>query len=181
MVLGSSVHFAGWILAVLVVALAGCAPPRTAEDRKTVPELRLEGVRFRLFRGGALRAEGTASAVTYQRETTAVKAADLTLRLHERRDEVVLTAPSGEGVLSARTFKATGGLRAVRGDDSAATDEARFDPASGEGGLVIGDKPVELAGKGYRLRGNGFTLDPAVGQIALRGGTRLVAGLPGGR
>jgi hypothetical protein len=181
MVLRSSIHISGWILAVWAAALTGCSQPRTAEERQDVPELQLEGVRFRLFRGDALRADGTASSVTYQRDSTVVGAVDLAIRLHERRDVVLLTAPAGDGVVSARTFRAGGGLRAVRGSDTAVTEAARFDPAAGEDGQVIGDLPVELAGRGYRLRGNGFTLDPAVGQIALRGGTRLVAGLPGGR
>lgn len=146
-----------------------------------MPELRLEGVRFRLFRGAELRADGTASSLTYQRDSTAVKAADVRLNLHERRDAVVLTAPAGEGIVSARTFEAGGGLIVVRGTDTARTESARFDPTLGEDGQVVGDRPVELSGRGYRLRGNGFTLDPTVGDIALRGGTRLVTGLPGGK
>jgi len=126
-------------------------------------------------------AEGTAATVTYQRDTTALKGTDLAIQLRDRGEPVVLTAPSGEGVLSARTFLANGGLRAVRGTDTAVTPSARFDPTVGSKGLVVGDEPVELAGRGYRLRGNGFTLDPTVREIALRGGTRLVAGLPEGR
>jgi hypothetical protein len=181
MVLRSSIQNAGWILAALAAALSGCSKPTAAEDRKPVPELRLEGVRFRLFRGDVLRADGTASAVTYQRETTAVGASDLALRLHQGRELVVLTAPTGEGVAASRTFQVGGGLRAVRGTDTAVTESARFDPAVGNHGQVIGDRPVELSGRGYRLRGNGFTLDPAAGQIAMRGGTRLVAGLQGAK
>lgn len=180
MVLGSSTHFA-FALAALAVALSGCSRAGQAQESKTVPELRLEGVHFRLFRGDALRADGTASSLTYQRETTAVRAEQVALRLHERDDDVLLTAPEGQGVVSAKTFEATGGLVAVRGADTARTESARFEPGIGDRGQVVGDRPVELSGKGYRLRGNGFTLDPAVGQIALRGGTRLVAGLGGGR
>ncbi|MGB8930050.1 MAG: hypothetical protein WCC48_02240 [Anaeromyxobacteraceae bacterium] len=108
-------------------------------------------------------------------------ATDLELRLHERGDLVVLTAPTGDGVVSTRSFQVGGGVHAVRGEDTAVTESARFDPAIGRQGQVVGDRQVELAGRGYRLRGNGFTLDPAVGQIALRGGTRLVAGLGEGR
>jgi hypothetical protein len=181
MVLRSSIHLAGWILAVSTAGLGGCSQPRTAESRAPVPELRLEGVRFRLFRDDALRAAGTASTVTYRRESTEVKAADLSITLRERRDEVTLTAPAGEGIVSARTFEATGGVRAVRGDDTATTEAVRFDPDAGPRGRVVGDRPVELAGKGYRMRGNGLTLDPAEGQIVLRGGTRLVAGVGGPR
>jgi hypothetical protein len=179
MVLRSSIHFAGWILAVFVAALSGCSQPRTAADRVAPPELRLEGVRFRLFRDDALRADGTASVLTYQRESTAVKAEEIRLRLHDARGVVELAAPSGTGTVSARTFEANGGLQAIRGTDTATTESASFDPARGSGGQVVGDRPVELAGTGYRLRGNGFTLDPAAGEIVLRGGTRLVAGLKG--
>lgn len=180
MVLRSSVYFAAWVLAAST-ALTGCSQPRAGEEHGRAPELRLEGVQFRVFRGERLRADGTASALTYQRETTAVKATDLQLRLRERRDVVTLSAPDGAGIVSARTFRADGGILAVRGTDTARTESARFDPSQGAQGKVIGDDPVELAGRGYRMRGNGFTLDPSVGQIALRGGTRLVAGLGGTR
>lgn len=142
-----------------------------------MPEVRLEGVRFRLFRGEALRAEGTARTLTYQRESTGVRAEGLEVRLRERSGEVIVTAPEGDGLVSARTFEARGGLVATRGTDTATTPAARFDPAAGAEGRIVGDQPVELTGKGYRMRGNGFTLDPAEGEIALRGGTRLVAGV----
>jgi hypothetical protein len=181
MVLSSSKHLALGILAASIAGMVACAPPRTAEERKAAPELRLEGVRFRLFRGDVQSASGTAAVVTYLRDTTVLKATELALHLRDRGEEVLVTAPSGEGVVSSRTFAASGGLLAVRGSDNAATESARFDPAVGSKGLVIGDAPVELWGRGYRLRGNGFTLDPTVREIVLRGGTRLVTGLQGGR
>jgi len=183
MVLRSSNHLALGILAVSIAGASGCAPPRTAENQGAPPELRLEGVRFRLFQGGEPlpRGSGTAAAVTYQRDTTAVKATSLDLHVRDHSEEVALTAPAAAGIVSARTFEASGGLRAVRGTDTAVTESARFDPAIGSKGLVVGDAPVELRGRGYQLQGNGFTLDPTVRQIVLRGGTRLVAGPQGGR
>jgi hypothetical protein len=183
MVLGSSTHLAFGILAVSIAGTWGCAPPRTAENQGAPPELRLEGVRVRLFQGGAPAASGsgTAAAVTYQRDASAMKATELALHVRDRSGEVVLTAPAAAGVISARTFEASGGLRAVRGTDHAATESARFDPSAGSKGLVMGDAPVELWGRGYRLQGNGFSLDPTVREIVLRGGTRLVATSPGGR
>lgn len=177
MVLRSSIHFAGWILAVSGMALGGCSKPRAVEQTRAAPELRLEGVRFRLFRGERLRADGTAASLTYQRETTSVQGSDVELRLRQPREVVTISAPLGSGVVSARTFEATGGILAERGTDTARTESARFVPGDGPQGMVIGERPVELAGNGYRMRGNGFTLDPADGQIVLRGGTRLLAGL----
>jgi hypothetical protein len=176
MVLGSSIHSTGWILVASLATLSGCSQHRAVEERPAAPELRLEGVRFRLYRGEAIRADGTAAEVTFQRDSTAVAAADMAMRMRDARGDVLLTAPVGTGIVSARTFEASGGVRAVRGDDTAETESARFDPTAAPRGLVIGDRPVVLTGKGYRLSGNGFTLDPAVGEIALRGGTRLVAG-----
>jgi hypothetical protein len=181
MVLGSSTHFAGWFLAVSVLATAACSQQRTAEEPGAVPELRLEGVRFRLFRGGDLRASGTSDSLTYERGTAAVRAAGLVVNLGEGSEHVLLTAPAADGIVTARTFHATGGLRAIRGEDIAVTESARFDPALGGRGLVVGAEPVELSGRGYRLVGNGFTLDPSVGEIVLRGGTRLIAGLRGAK
>lgn len=179
MVFGSSTRLAGSILAVSALALLGCSQRRTAEAKIPAPELRLEGVRFRIFRGDALRADGTASVVTYQRDSTALSGEEISLRLDDPQGVIELSAPSGSGLASARTFEATGGVRAVRGADTATTEAARFDPGLGSRGRVVGDGPVELAGRGYRMHGNGFTLDPSRGEIALRGGTRLVAGLPG--
>ncbi len=68
-----------------------------------------------------------------------------------------------------------------RGADVARTEQARYAPSQGGGGLVTGDRPVVVEGKGYRLQGNGFTLDPARGDIAVQGGARLVAGERGAR
>ncbi len=181
MVLGSSKLLASGILAVSIAGVSACVPRGATEDRKIPPEVRLEGVRFHLFRGDAPAAKGTAAVVTYQRDTTALRTSDLALHLRDRGEEVTLTAPEGSGVVVERTFEATGGLLALRGTDRAATESARFDPTVGTKGLVIGDAPVELSGRGYRMRGAGFTLDPAEREIALRGGTRLVAGLPEGK
>lgn len=93
---------------------------------------------------------------------------------------VRITAPAGEGSLMSHVFEVSGGVAVARGDDAAHTERARYEPGEGDG-LVRGDDPVVVQGRGYRLDGAGFTLDPAQGNIAVRGGARLVAGLPGAR
>jgi lipopolysaccharide export system protein LptC len=67
-------------------------------------------------------------------------------------------------------------MTVARGDDIARTERARYEPQPGEG-LVRGDLPVVVEGRGYRLEGTGFTLDPASGTVVVRGGARLVAGI----
>jgi lipopolysaccharide export system protein LptC len=169
-------------LAASLLAAPGCRPAKPAEARGLPPELKLEEVRFRVYRGDALRAFGDAAAVSLRRDSTDLTARDLAATLPGEPDPVRIGAPAGEGVLSARVFEARGGVTVSRGEDVARTERARYAPSPGGGaGLVTGDRPVVVEGKGYRLEGNGFTLDPARGEIALRGGARLVAGERGRR
>ncbi len=142
-----------------------------------VPQLELDGVHFRFYRESTLRADGEAAHVTYRRDSSEVQAQDLVAILRGGGPvPVTLRAPEGHGVASERTFVATGGVEARRQDDVARTARVRFDPGEGKDVLVRGDDPVTVTGKGYRLEGKSFTLDPATGEIVLSGGARLVAG-----
>ncbi|HET9552988.1 MAG TPA: hypothetical protein VFP50_08480 [Anaeromyxobacteraceae bacterium] len=159
----------------------GCRPAHPREAGDVVPGLVMDGVAFRIDRGGVTRATGEAARVTYRRDTTDLTADGLALLLADAAQPVRLTAPSGQGTASERHFEVSGGLRAEHGTDVATTGSASYDPRPGEergAGLVRGEDPVVLAGKGYRLTGTGFTLDPATGDIAISGGARMVAGLP---
>lgn len=143
-----------------------------------VPELKLEQVRFRVYRGEALRATGETAVVTLRRDSTEITARDLVafLREAEGGEPVRVTAARGEGVLATRRFQASGGVVVARGDDVARTASARYEPGDGGPGLVRGDEPVTVDGRGYQLSGPRFTLDPATGVIQIDGGTKLVAG-----
>jgi lipopolysaccharide export system protein LptC len=163
-------------LAVSFLAAPGCRAAKPGEASAVVPELRLEGVTFRVYRGDALRAFGEARTASLRRDSTQVQASDLVATLPRTTAAPVrITAPAAEGVLSDRLFSASGGIEVSRGDDVGRTERARFEPA-GASGLVTGDVPVVVEGRGYRLEGPGFTLDPASGDIAVRGGVSVVAG-----
>ncbi len=164
------------------VAAAGCRPAKPVEGQGVVPELKLEQVKFRVYRDDDLRAFGDAAAVTFRRDSTELAARDVVAVLPRSPEPVRIEAPVGSGVVSAREFRASGGVTVTRGDDVARTERARYAPAPGRrGGLVTGDAPDVVEGKGYRLQGTGFTLDPARGDIAIGGGARLVAGVRGAR
>jgi lipopolysaccharide export system protein LptC len=168
------------IIAWSALAL-GCRPAHPREASDVVPGLVMEGVQFRIDRGGVTRATGEAAKVTYRRDTTDLTADGLSLLLADAAEPVRVTAPSGQGTASERHFEVSGGLKAEHGTDVATTGSAAYDPRPGEArgaGLVRGEEPVLLTGKGYRLTGTGFTLDPATGDIAISGGARMVAGLP---
>jgi lipopolysaccharide export system protein LptC len=142
-----------------------------------VPELKLEGVRFRVFRDEALRVSGTAGTASLRRDSTAVALRDLVATLPRDGGDVRITAARGEGVLSRRTFEAAGPVVVAQGELEGRTTGARFLPQEGEEGLIRGEAPVVVEGPGYRLEGPRFTLDPATGVIAIDGGASLVAGL----
>ncbi|WP_242395036.1 LptA/OstA family protein [Anaeromyxobacter oryzisoli] len=90
---------------------------------------------------------------------------------------VRITAPFGSGILQAQTFEAHGGVVVERALDVGRTERARYEPLGRDRGIVRGDDPVEITGRGYRVRGTGFTLDPDTGDLDLIGPTRLVAGV----
>jgi lipopolysaccharide export system protein LptC len=156
--------------------LAGCTPTLPSEPRNVVPELKLDTVRYRLYRGDALRASGVAATLSYRRDTRDVAATGIAATLLEPgRAPVELTAPDGDGSLEARTFTVRGGVRASRGTDVATTPAATYAADAAGRGAVSGAGPIEVLGTGYRLDGTGFTLDPATGELVVRGGARLVA------
>jgi lipopolysaccharide export system protein LptC len=169
-------------LAASFTVTPGCRPAKPVEGQGLVPELKLEGVRFRVYREDDLRALGDAASVSFRRDSTELAARDVVATLPRGAAPVRITAPEGGGVASARVFTATGGITVSRGDDVARTERARY-ARSPDGGsdLVTGDRPVVVEGRGYRLEGEGFALDPARGEIAVHGGARLVAGERGPR
>lgn len=162
-------------LAALFLAAPACRRGQPSEAREVVPELKLEGVRFRVYRGDDLRAFGEAATASFRRDSTELSARDLLATLPRSPTPVRIAAPLGAGEVGARTYSASGGVVVSRGDDVARTPSARFVPSDG-GGVVVGDEPVIVEGSGYRLEGSGFTLDPATGDLAVRGGARLLAG-----
>jgi lipopolysaccharide export system protein LptC len=171
-----------WVLLSALVAtsaaLGGCGRSRSAEGSELLPQLVLQGVRFRVDRDGANRAQGTAELVALRRDTGAVAVRGLAMTLFGSEGEVLIKAPLASGLLGERRFSASGGLTALRRTDLAVTDAAWYQPGPrGTPGLARGDGPVVLTGPGYRVTGTGFTLDPATRELTLRGGARLVSGL----
>jgi lipopolysaccharide export system protein LptC len=171
--------------AVAALVFAGCAGSGPQDQGTVPPELKLEGVRFRIYRGDVLRAFGEARTASLRRDSSELRAHEVETTLPRGgATPVRITAPVGQGSLATREFEATGGVVVARGEDSARTERARYEPAQegDEGdGLVRGDDPVTVLGRGYKLTGNGFVLDPSEGTIVVRGRANLVAGLPGGR
>jgi lipopolysaccharide export system protein LptC len=160
-------------LAIAFLAAAGCRASRPGEAQEVVPELKLEGVLFRAYRGEELRAFGEAEVATFRRDSTELSASEILATFPQGAAPLRVAAPAGEGVLSDRTFGASGGVVLRRADDEARTERARYEPAEQ---VIRGDDPVVVEGQGFRLEGPGFTLDPASGDLAIQGGVRVLAG-----
>jgi hypothetical protein len=162
---------------VVLFLAAGCRPVRPGEARQVAPELTMDGVQFQVDRGGVLKASGEAERLTYRRDTTDVAALALAMDLLTATGPVHVTAPSGSGHLAGKTFRVSGGLRATRGADVATTASATTRPGPDGAIRIEGDEAIQLAGPGYRLTGTGFDIDPASGELTLRGRPHLVTGL----
>lgn len=168
------------LLLASALAAAGCRASKVSEAQPVVPELKLDGVRFRVYRGDTLRAFGVAESAGLRRDSSEVHAQRLDATLPRSTVPLRITAPDGDGSLLSRVFEVSGGIVASRGDDVARTDRARYEPL-GADGVVRGRDPVVVEGPAYRLEGAGFTLDPAAGTIVMSGGATLVAGAAGYR
>jgi lipopolysaccharide export system protein LptC len=171
-------ELAAALLALAALFAAGCGSAVPRDQAAVPPELRLEGVRYRVYRGEVLRSFGEADTASLRRDSSELRASRLEAVLPRSPTPVHITAPTGDGSLASQVFHASGGVVVSRGDDAARTERARYQPGQGgQDDLVLGDDPVAVTGRGYKLTGKGFTLDPAAGTIVVRGGARLLAGL----
>jgi len=162
-------------LAVSMLAGPGCRRAKPVEAQSVAPELKLEGVRFRVYRGNELRASGKAERASLRRDSTEVSAKDLEAVLPRSAPPVRITAPLGQGVMASRVFSASGGVTVSRGDVVGRTERVRLVPGP-DGGRVVGEDPVVVEGPAYQLEGTGFTLLPASAELTIGGGARLLAG-----
>jgi hypothetical protein len=166
-------------LALTTLAAAGCGSALQRDQGAVPPELRMEGVHYRVYRGDTLRTFGDADTVSLRRDSSEVRASGLDAVLPRSPLPVHITAPTGQGFLASRVYQASGGVVVSRGDDAGRTDRARYEPGEGDtADLVHGEDPVTVTGRGYELTGRGFTLDPETGTVVVGGGARLLAGLP---
>lgn len=164
---------AGW----LTVVSGSCAPSRTDQGNEDVaPELMFDKVGFRVYRGTALTAFGDAERVSFRRDTSDLTAERIDARFpgtSPSRPEAHVTAARGSGNVGERRFEAEGGVRAEQGGQVATTERARY---LGADGLIRGDRPIEVRGGRYVVRGPSFTLDPRDQVLRVEGGAAVTAG-----
>ncbi len=163
-----------WTMVAVTGAIALTLLPACKSSQKTgtaavAPELKLERVHFRVWRGDTLRARGDARQVTVRRDTSHATAADLRAELPSQGEPVIITAPTAQGDLSAQIFTAEGGVVVTHTGERAVTDRARYEPGPSGKGLVTGADPVTVERGSLVLHGVGFTFDPQLGELQLGG------------
>ncbi len=165
-----------WVmLLVLLVPSTSCGPSRPRDGGSAPPQLTFDGLEFRVYRGSALTAFGTARAATFRRDTSDLSGIGIVTRFPgtATRPAAVVEAQRGTGNLRDRRFLAFGGVRGEQSGEIAITEEARYEASDG---LIRGDKPIEVGSRRFAVTGPGFTLDPRDQVLAIDGGGTAVAG-----
>lgn len=157
----------------LLFAAAGCGGARGPDLQEVPPSIAFEELTFRAFRGAEPAVGGEALRAWLRRDTTAVEAEAVRVRIPGRPGEpdVLLSAPRAQGNLRDHWFEVSGGAVLTQGALRGETERARYDAD----GLVRGDRPVQVRGQGISLAGPGFLLDPRAGSVRIRGGGTLDA------
>lgn len=140
-----------------------------------VPALKLERVRFRVWRDDVLRVRGEAAEVTLRRDTGQLSGTELRAELPSRDTAVILTAPRGQGLVSTQDYTADGGVVVTHDGERATTERARWQAGTAGQGFVTGDAPVTVERQGARLEGVGFTFDPKTGELQIGGPVKTTA------
>jgi lipopolysaccharide export system protein LptC len=146
------------------------------EQTAVAPELKLERVRFRVWRGDVLQARGEARQVTLRRESGALAAEEIRVEMPARGQPVVITAAAAKGLLGSQRYVAEGGVEVTHGEERAVTERAVWTPGPTGQGPVTGDAPVTVERGDLRLEGNGFTFDPPSGDLKIGGPVRTSGG-----
>ncbi len=163
------------VAASAVLLGAGCGRPSERGTEEVPPNLTFESVEFRVYRGPAMTAQGVAAVASFRRDNADLDARTLDVWFPPSgsRAAATVTAAQGQGNLRERRFFASGGVRAVQGDQVAVTAEARY---QGSDGLIRGDRSIVVEGGHYTARGPAFTLDPRTQVLVIEGGAQVQAG-----
>jgi hypothetical protein len=155
--------------AVGLALLSACKSSQQLGSTAVPPELKLERVHFRVWRGDVLRARGEARQVNIRRDTSLATGSDVRAELAAKDEPVHVTAPSVESDLSSQVYTGTGGVVVTHAGERAVTERARYEPGPTGQGLVTGQDPVVIERGNLRLNGIGFTFDPQTGELQLGG------------
>lgn len=148
-----------WTAAGALLLAAACTARAPADTGRGPPELVLEGVGFKFFRGSELTTIGHARAASFRSDTGDLATEKLKLRfLRPGEDDVILEAGRTAGNVHTRQADAEKGVYLVDAQGTVArTERGHIDGTRRE---ASGTDPVEVTGPSFRSQAaGGFTLE----------------------
>lgn len=144
--------------------LAGCTTGAPASpEEPPAPDVRMEQVTMRQYRGATLEVSVTAPRFELMRDTGDFTMREATVRLLPQG--VTVTAPVLDGNLGAQTLEGRGGL-VLEGADGVTgrAERARYERQAGPDGVASSDAGVHLEAGPLTLDASGFRADFATGR-----------------
>ena len=148
-----------WTFALAALLAAGCTARAPADTGRGPPELVLEGVGFKLFRGSELTTLGHARTASFRSDTGDMATEKVKLRfLRPGEDDVILEAGRAAGNVHTKQADAEDGVYLVDTLGTVArTERGHIDGVSKQ---ASGTDPVEVTGPSFRSQAaGGFTLE----------------------
>lgn len=150
-------------LAALLFVLAGCEKPAPAPHGPQPPDIQMDRVTMKQFRGSQTRVTVTAPHLEMMRGSGDFSMTDATVRLEAQG--LTVQAPRVMGNASSGVLEGSGGLTLQTSDGvTGTTERARFDKARGAEGGATSDAGVHLEHPDFTLDAKGFEVDFASGK-----------------
>ena len=148
-----------WTALGLALALAGCTAQAPADTGKAPPELVLQGVGFKFFRGSELTTVGHARSASFRSDTGDLGANRVKLRfLRPPENDMILEAGTASGNIRTKQADAENGVLLV--DAEGTTVRTTKSHIDGNTRLATATDPVEVTGAGFRSQASGgFALE----------------------
>lgn len=148
--------------AALLFLVAACEKPAPAPHGPLPPDIRMDQVTMKQFRGSQTRVTVTAPHLEMMRGSGDFSMTDASVRLEAQG--LTVQAPHVTGNASAGVLEGSGGLTLKTGDGvTGTTERARFEKGLGPEGGATSDAGVHLEHANFTLDAKGFQVDFASG------------------
>lgn len=142
-----------------MLAVGGCTARAPADTGKAPPEMVLQGVGFKFFRGSELTSVGHARSASFRSDTGDLGANRVKLRfLRPTENDMILEAGTASGNIRTKQVDAENGVLLVDAQGTAVqTTKSHID---GNTRQATGTDPVEVTGASFRSQASGgFALE----------------------
>lgn len=148
--------------ATLLCLFAACSRPPPPSSAPLPPDIQMDRVTMKQFRGSQTRVTVTAPHLEMMRSSGDFTMVDASVRLEAQG--ITVQAPHVAGNTGSGVLEGSGGLTLTTSDGvTGTTERARFDKALGAEGGATSDAGVHLEHPEFTLDATGFQVDFASG------------------